>query len=52
MATVARNFTHLDVTCKKGDVLPDDHPLVAAAPHLFQPKSKPKPRSGTKKETP
>jgi hypothetical protein len=44
MATVAVNFTHFDLTCKKGDTLPDDHPLVALAPHLFeQPKSKKQP---------
>ena len=35
MAVVAVPFTHFDLTCKKGDTLPDDHELVAIAPHLF-----------------
>jgi hypothetical protein len=35
MAVVAVDFTHFDLTCSAGDVLPDDHPLVALAPHLF-----------------
>jgi hypothetical protein len=35
MATVAVPFAHYDMECKKGDTLPDDHPLVAQAPHLF-----------------
>jgi hypothetical protein len=35
MATVAVPFIHFDLTCKKGDELPDDHPLVELAPHLF-----------------
>lgn len=35
MATVAVDFIHLDLECKAGDVLPDDHELVALAPHLF-----------------
>lgn len=35
MAVVAHNFTHFNLTCKKGDVLPDDHELVTIAPHLF-----------------
>jgi hypothetical protein len=35
MATVAVPFTHFDLTCKKGDELPDDHELVELAPHLF-----------------
>jgi hypothetical protein len=35
MATVAVPFTHFDLTCKKGDELPDDCELVELAPHLF-----------------
>lgn len=35
MAVVAVDFTHLDLVCAKGDELPDDHELVALAPHLF-----------------
>lgn len=45
MATVAVPFTHFDLTCKKGDELPDDHPLVDLAPHLFeQPDLTPEPK--------
>jgi hypothetical protein len=35
MAVVAVDFTHFELTCAAGDVLPDDHELVALAPHLF-----------------
>jgi hypothetical protein len=49
MATVAVPFTHFDLTCKKGDTLPDDHPLVALAPHLFEPDP---PAKATKKARP
>lgn len=35
MATVAVDFVHFGLECKAGDVLPDDHELVALAPHLF-----------------
>ena len=35
MAVVAVPFTHFDLTCAPGDVIPDDDPLVAIAPHLF-----------------
>lgn len=40
-AVVAVPFTHFDLTCKKGDELPDDHPLVELAPHLFKPGGQP-----------
>ena len=39
MATVAVDFTHFDLDCKKGDTLPDDHELVTLAPYLFEQKS-------------
>ena len=55
MATVAVPFTHFDLTCSKGDELPDDHPPVALAPHLFeQPKRKKQPATtaSPKKERP
>lgn len=35
MAVVAVDFIHFDLECTAGDVLPDDHALVALAPHLF-----------------
>lgn len=35
MAVVAHNFTHFDLVCRKGEILPDDHELVTIAPHLF-----------------
>jgi len=44
MAVVAVDFTHFDLTCHAGDVLPDDHELVELAPHLFvQPDPAPEP---------
>ena len=36
MAVVAVPFIHFDLECEAGDVLPDDHPLIAEAPHLFE----------------
>ena len=36
MATVAHAFIHFDRTFHKGDEVPDDDPLVALAPHLFE----------------
>lgn len=36
MVRVRQAFTHLDLTCRRGDELPDDHPLVGLAPHLFE----------------
>lgn len=49
MAVVAVPFTHFDLECKKGDELPDDHPLVALAPHLFE---QAPPKKPSKKERP
>ena len=49
MATVAVAFTHFDLTCKKGDELPDDHELVELAPHLFVQSTK---KATTKKARP
>jgi hypothetical protein len=50
MAVVARDFTHFDLSCKKGDELPDSHELVSLAPHLFvQPGDEPTSTSKTKK---
>lgn len=48
MAIVAHNFTHFDLTCKKGDEIPDDDPLVALAPHLFEQPKEPKKDDGKK----
>lgn len=44
MATVAVPFTHFDLTCKKGDEIPDDDPLVDLAPHLFEQSTKKSPK--------
>jgi hypothetical protein len=47
MAVAAVPFQHFGLVCKKGDTLPDDHPLVAKAPHLFvQPDPGPEPDPG------
>lgn len=35
MAVVAVSFTHYERSHKAGDVVDDDDPLVAGAPHLF-----------------
>lgn len=51
MAIVAHAFTHFDLTCKKGDEIPDDDPLVALAPHLFE-QPDPKQDKSPKKERP
>lgn len=31
------SFTHFDLKVRKGDELPDDHPMVTARPDLFTP---------------
>ena len=31
------SFTHFDLTVKRGDQLPVDHPIVVARPDLFTP---------------
>lgn len=35
MAVVAVDFVHFDREHHRGDVIPDDDPLVELAPHLF-----------------
>jgi hypothetical protein len=41
-------FEHFELVVKKGDELPDDHPMVLARPDLFT--DQPPKRATTKKE--
>jgi hypothetical protein len=43
MATAIVDFTHFDLEVRAGDELPDDHELVATAPHLFEQPPEPEP---------
>ena len=48
MVKTAVAFEHLGESFRKGDEVPDDHPLVELAPHLFvQPKPAPSPEPST-----
>jgi hypothetical protein len=42
------SFTHFDLDVRKGDELPEDHPMVTARPDLFT--DSPPQRATTKKE--
>ncbi len=43
MAKAIIDFVHFDLEVAAGDELPDDHELVALAPHLFEPPPEPEP---------
>jgi hypothetical protein len=43
MAKALAAFTHFDLEVAAGEELPDDHELVALAPHLFEQPPEPEP---------